>query len=351
MPELETENQPFLHILDEVYRTGKTFQSFGSQVRIVQNGVMTDNYYNITYSPLFDAQDQVYAILDIAIDVTEEIKARKQAEESEVLYRNLSEELENRVQQRTQELEQANQDLKRSNENLQQFAYVASHDLQEPLRKIQSFSELLNEQYGTQLGGEGNDLLQRIASAGARMSTLIKDLLTYSRLAIRQQSFGLVSLDAIVASVLSTLEWTIEQRRAHFELDELPIINGDESQLGQLFQNLLSNALKFTPMGQVPHIKVRCHKLAASELPLETRLAGTATFFYQISVSDQGVGFDTKYLDRIFQVFQRLHGKKEFPGTGVGLAICQRVVENHGGGITAVSKPGEGATFFVYLPG
>ncbi|WP_420148865.1 PAS domain-containing sensor histidine kinase [Spirosoma sp.] len=350
MPELVTENQPFLHILDDVYTSGKTFQTYGSLVKIVRNGVMTHNYYNFTYSPLLDADDRVYAILDIAIDVTEGIKARQETEESEARYRALSEELESRVQQRTQEVVQANQDLKRSNENLQQFAYIASHDLQEPLRKIQSFSTLLKEQFGDELGEGGQDLLQRMSSAGARMSTLIKDLLAYSRISTRQQIFGLVSLNAILANVLNTLEWDIQQREARIEVDDLPTIKGDESQLGQLFQNLLSNALKFTPAGKAPQIQVRCCRLNANELPTDAKLTSQASLLYQISVSDQGIGFDTKYLDRIFQVFQRLHGRNEFPGTGVGLAICQRVVENHGGAITATSRPNEGATFCVYLP-
>ncbi|MBD2755117.1 PAS domain-containing sensor histidine kinase [Spirosoma validum] len=350
MPELITENQPFLQILDDVYTLGKTFQTFGAQVKIVQNGVMTHNYYNFTYSPLFDADGHVYAILDIAIDVTEAIRARQETEESEARYRALSEELENRVRQRTQEVLQINQDLKRSNENLQQFAYVASHDLQEPLRKIQSFSTLLNDQFGDELGDAGKDLLRRMSAAGARMSTLIKDLLTYSRVATRQQIFGLVSLDKIMANVLTTLEWDIQQRGARIDINELPVIKGDESQLGQLFQNLLSNALKFTPGSETPQIQIMCFPRDISELPAEIQLSSHASRFYQISVSDQGVGFDVKYLDRIFQVFQRLHARNEFPGTGVGLAICQRVVENHGGGITANSKPGEGATFHVFLP-
>lgn len=350
MPELVSEDQPFLRILDDVYTSGKTFQTFGSQVKIVQHGVMTDNYYNFTYSPLFDADGQVYAILDIAIDVTEQIKARQKVEDSEARYRTLSEELESRVQQRTQELLLANQDLKRSNDNLQQFAYIASHDLQEPLRKIQSFSSLLHDQYGDQLGESGRDFLGRMAAAGERMSTLIKDLLTYSRISTRQQVFGQVSLEAIVAGVLNTLEWDIEQRQAQISVAPLPLVRGDQSQLNQLFQNLISNGLKFTPAGQIPQIQITSNECDRSQLPKEVRPTNEARSFHQISVRDGGIGFNTKYLDRIFQVFQRLHGKSEYPGTGVGLAICQRVVENHGGGITASSTPGQGATFCIYLP-
>ncbi|RRB04204.1 ATP-binding response regulator [Larkinella rosea] len=270
--------------------------------------------------------------------------------DSEARYRQLSKELDEQVQQRTAELQALVIDLQRSNDNLQQFAYIASHDLQEPLRKIQSFSGILQQQFGPELGETGQDMLLRMASAGERMSTLIRDLLTYSRISTRQQVFGPVSLESIVSKVLSTLDWTISQRNAQIEVGHLPVVKGDETQLGQLVQNLLSNALKFTPENQTPRISIQSTERNAADLPPGIRPTSTATRFFEISVSDQGIGFNIKYLDRIFQVFQRLHGKSEYPGTGVGLAICQRVVGNHGGAITATSELGKGATFFVYLP-
>ncbi|GAB3930604.1 hypothetical protein GCM10028804_40970 [Larkinella terrae] len=270
--------------------------------------------------------------------------------DSEARYRQLSKDLDEQVQQRTAELQALVMDLQRSNDNLQQFAYIASHDLQEPLRKIQSFSGILQQQFGPELGETGQDMLLRMASAGERMSTLIRDLLTYSRISTRQQAFGPVSLGGIVSKVLSTLDWIISQRNAQIEVGHLPVVKGDETQLGQLFQNLLSNALKFTPVNQTPRISIQCAERDATDLPPGIRPTSSATRFFEISVSDQGIGFNIKYLDRIFQVFQRLHGKGDYPGTGVGLAICQRVVGNHGGAITATSEPGQGATFFVYLP-
>lgn len=351
-PELLSENQPFLTILDQVYRTGKTHQTTGTLVKIIRQGVLTDNYYNITYSPLFDQAGLVYAVLGIGIDITSQFQAQQALADSEQRYRLLASELETRVVERTQELQRVNQDLVRSNDNLQQFAYVASHDLQEPLRKIQSFSTLLKQQLGDDQDTSVHDLLQRIGAAGARMSMLIKDLLAYSRIATRQQAFGPIPLAKVINNALDTLSLVIQERGAQISVQDLPIVNGDESQLGQLFQNLLSNAIKFTPADQTPRINVEYARVEASALPEEIRPtpAKAVPFYHQISVSDQGIGFDTKYLDRIFQVFQRLHGKAQFPGTGVGLAICQRVVQNHGGSITASSTPDEGAIFYVYLP-
>ncbi|GAB3754322.1 hypothetical protein GCM10028817_21000 [Spirosoma pomorum] len=272
--------------------------------------------------------------------------------------------LENEVRKRTQELASANQevsqfneqlqtsisDLKRSNDNLQQFAYVASHDLQEPLRKIQSFSDLLVQQLGEQIDDSSKDYLLRITSAVERMSILIKDLLAYSRIATRQQTFGLVSLKAITDRVIAMLDWSIQQTRAQITVDELPIVQGDESQLGQLMQNLLTNALKFVQPDQAPNVHIRYTKRSLTELPSLVQPTRITSFYHQISIEDQGIGFDTKYLDRIFQVFQRLHGRNQFSGTGIGLAICQRVVENHGGAITAESQLDKGTTFHVYLP-
>ncbi|GAB3710911.1 hypothetical protein GCM10027592_48010 [Spirosoma flavus] len=270
--------------------------------------------------------------------------------ESEQRYRLLAEQLEYRVDKRTDELVLANQDLQRSNDNLQQFAYVASHDLQEPLRKIQSFSTLLRAEYANQLAGNGLELLERMQKAGERMSTLIRDLLTYSRISTRQQSFDLVSLSDILTGVLITFDWQIEQTGAQIQFDELPMVKGDTIQLSQLFQNLIGNALKFVAPGQSPLVQIRYSQCSLNALPAQVKPGIEVATYHQISVADQGVGFDVKYLERIFQVFQRLHGRNEFSGTGVGLAICQRVVENHGGAITATSILGQGTTFWVYLP-
>ncbi|QKZ15111.1 PAS domain-containing protein [Spirosoma sp. KUDC1026] len=291
--------------------------------------------------------DEVCARLIIAVDRAEAEQALLQSEQR---YRLLSEELEHRVDQRTQELTQANEDLRRSNDNLQQFAYVASHDLQEPLRKIQQFGDLLLQQPTQPLDEQSSYLLQRMVDAGSRMSRLVSDLLTFSRIKTQQETFDEVSLQQIMARVLDTLDLAIDQAGAQVEIPVLPRIKGDATQLGQLFQNLLSNALKFRRAATAPLIVIRCEVVAASTLPQDVVPSRMSTHYYRIEVIDNGIGFESKYRDRIFRVFQRLHGKNEYAGTGIGLAICQRVVENHGGAITANSEPGLGATFSVFLP-
>ncbi|GAB3702245.1 hypothetical protein GCM10027592_31430 [Spirosoma flavus] len=253
-----------------------------------------------------------------------------------------------------QTLEVANVDLLRSNQNLEQFAYIASHDLQEPLRKIQQFGDLLQGQYGDALG-EGAVYLKRMQAAASRMSVLIKDLLAFSRIATSQAITHPVSLPEVVQQVLEDLSVVVQESGAQIELGKLPTVQGDRLQLGQLFQNLLSNALKFrrtNATGQLmsPQIAVRAHQVAKGELPISVKPTRDVETYHLIEVEDNGIGFEAKYVDRIFQVFQRLHGKNEFAGTGVGLAIVQKVVTNHGGAVTASGQPNQGARFCIYLP-
>ncbi len=286
----------------------------------------------------------------IARDITERKQVEEVLKESEARFRTLSTELDQLVEQRTQQLRSSVQDLQRSNDNLQQFAYVASHDLQEPLRKIQSFGDILQRQYGEQIGEGGNDFLNRMQKSASRMSTLIRDLLTYSRISTQQDSSSPVVLGKVIEIVLNDLDLIIQETGAVVEVDPLPTVQGDRSQLGQLFQNLINNAIKFRQPNQPPHITITCTTLAATKLPSSVRPTREAPAYYCIEVTDNGIGFDEKYADRIFQVFQRLHGKSQYAGTGIGLAICEKVAANHGGAITATSKPGQGASFSIYLP-
>ena len=283
----------------------------------------------------FTEKGQPYKLSGTARDITEQ--------------RRVQQELERKVAERTQQLEASVRDLERSNQNLQQFAYVASHDLQEPLRKIQSFGSILVQQYAKQLG-EGTDLLERMQTSASRMSILIQDLLSFSRISTKQEATATVSLTKVVNNVLLDLELRIQETRAAIEVAPLPNVLGDASQLGQLFQNLLTNALKFTQTSINPQISVSSQLVEAADLPPTVRPTRPARAYHRIDVADNGIGFDEKYLDRIFQVFQRLHGRNQYPGTGVGLAICEKVAANHGGGITATGHPGKGATFSVFLP-
>jgi PAS domain S-box-containing protein len=615
MPELES--QPFLQILDQVYTTGNTYKSFGTQVDIVQHGVMTHNFYDITYSPVLDADGNVYAVLDIAIDVTERVRVERQVEESQmqllalfeqspvgiaiihkdelkftmanpfygklvgrqpqqivgkpllealpeingqgfdkllkevidtgipfiskeqpvnisydgllqtiyvdlayqpqrnvqgniigvlvvateltqqvlsrkkieetetflrgaielaelgtysidlqtgvldysdrlkqwfgvqkedvitfekvyaaicqedlpavvaavdgaiapgsdglynmeytmdaqktgatrilhaqgkVLYddnglprtmigtaqdvtaqRKINLALERQVQERTEELEAINEELaaineeyiatneeladsnnllQQSNVNLQQFAYVASHDLQEPLRKIQSLGDLLVARYAETLG-DGLTYLQRMQGAARRMSELIEDLLAFSHVTSQNGVLTTVSLTGVVDQILNDLELAITESSALITVNDLPDLKGDKTQLGQLFLNLISNALKFRKPGAIPVVAIIGQIISSSQLPPSISISRTAGTYHKIDITDNGIGFEQQYADRIFQLFQRLHGRSQYPGTGIGLAICERVVANHGGGITVTSQPGKGTRFTVFLP-
>ncbi|QMW03617.1 sensor histidine kinase [Spirosoma foliorum] len=254
-----------------------------------------------------------------------------------------------KLEQSQRELESTVRELNRSNEDLSQFAYIASHDLQEPLRKIQQFGDLLQTR-NNELSGDSRTYLGRMQSAANRMSVLIKDLLSFSRLSTRREAPVPVALTALINNCLENLSLPIEETQAQIHIHTLPIIEGEASQLGQLFQNLLSNALKFHQQDVPPQIHIQSQEIASADLPDTIKPARQSSLYHRIEVRDNGIGFDEKYLDRIFQVFQRLHGKNEFEGTGVGLAICQKVANNHGGAITATSQPGEGSTFQVYLP-
>jgi PAS domain S-box-containing protein len=236
-------------------------------------------------------------------------------------------------------LEQADK-LARSNAELEQFAYVASHDLQEPLRKIQAFGDRLKTKYETGLGPEGLDYLSRMQNAAARMQVLIQDLLSLSRVTSNSKPFASVDLGDVARTVVSDLEMRIQDAGGQVDIGALPVIFGDRGQMAQLIQNLIGNGIKFRKPGEKPVVKI------SSEIhPLANGASG-----WQITVQDNGIGFDEKYRDRIFQIFQRLHGRAEYEGTGIGLAICRKIVDRHSGAITANSTPGAGAKFVILLP-
>ena len=260
-----------------------------------------------------------------------------------------------------QELETLVVDLQRSNANLEQFAYVASHDLQEPLRKIQAFGDIIRTKYAPIIGSDGADLIERMQAAAARMQVLIKDVLAYSRIATKRDAIGPVDLNELVAGVVGDLETAIADQEATLTVDPLPTITGDASQLRQLFQNLLSNALKFIKPRVAPGetsasaernalVRVTVRTIRGSDAGITIPPGDNGRLFHLIEITDNGIGFESHYAERIFQVFQRLHNRSNYSGTGIGLAIVKKVVENHNGHIQAVGRPGEGATFRILLP-
>jgi signal transduction histidine kinase len=237
--------------------------------------------------------------------------------------------------------------LESSNKELQDFASVASHDLQEPLRKIQAFSDRLRSKCAGALEDQGRDYLDRIQNAAGRMQTLINDLLTYARVATKARPFVTTDLVSVTREVVSDLEARIEQVNGRVEVGELPSVEADPLQVRQLMQNLIGNSLKYKRTDVAPVVSIYGHHL--TEAPSKTPSAPPGRYC-QILVEDNGIGFEEVYSEKIFTIFQRLHGRTEYEGTGVGLAVCRKIVERHGGTITARSTPGKGSTFMVTLP-
>lgn len=269
-----------------------------------------------------------------------------------VLYRLLEQELAHR--QRTEDQLRAYEaqlrgqirQLETSNEELERFAFVASHDLQEPLRKIQSFANLITDRYSNLFDGDSLLFMGKISNSAERMSKLIKDLLNFSRISNQQEAFQVVPLGDIVQRILDDQELRIKGLDVQVEVGTLPTVQAVTSQMDHLFNNLISNALKFTRPGVQPLLRIQAR-------PIDKKEYGSLhpdLNYFEIAIEDNGIGFDEKYIDHIFKVFQRLHGKSAFEGTGIGLAICKRIVMSHHGYITARSQPNEGATFIVVLP-
>jgi PAS domain S-box-containing protein len=254
-----------------------------------------------------------------------------------------------------QELLLKTQKLEASNVELQKFAFVASHDLREPLRKIITFGSMLEREYKDTLGEKGNLYLQKMTGASLRMQKLIDDILDFSKLTVNPRAFTKVKLNDVVSQVLSDMEVATTKANANIQVSQLPEIEGNASQLGQLFQNLISNAVKFTKPGEAPVIRIHAKYVDATNLPKDFLKdhqfhLSMNKKYCQVFVEDKGIGFDEAYLDKIFLIFQRLHDRTEYEGTGVGLAVCKKVVDLHNGYITAYSKLGEGATFVFILP-
>lgn len=299
-------------------------------------------------APMRSREGRPMGVIATFQDVTRQRNLQRQREEllgkvkayaTELEQANLT--LEKRVRERTRELSEAHAELKahaaeleRTNEDLQDFAFVASHDLQEPLRKIQTFGDRLKFSCKDSLGSAGLDYLTRMESSAKRMRTLLDGLLSYSKITTKANPFTASDLTILAEHALSDLDIAVEQAKAKVTVEKLPVVAADQTQMRQVFQNLISNALKYSDKDRLP----------------EVRIYGEVNSDYcRVFVEDNGIGFDEKYLDRIFKPFQRLHGKGVYEGTGMGLAICRKIVERHGGTITARSTPGQGSTFIITM--
>jgi signal transduction histidine kinase len=336
MPELG--DQPFLELLDNVFKTGLTYSGKEEKAMLFRNGKLEASYYNYTYKALRNAAGEIYGIHHMAHEVTDTVIAKERLLETEKKFR---EELEFKIRERTQELE-------RSNDELQQFAYVASHDLQEPLRKIATFSELLQKTLGD-ISPTSRDYLNRISKSTLRMLGLIKDVLNYSRVTRRDAIFKTVRLNDILNDVLNDYELLIAEKRATIEVEDLPQIQGIPTQINQLFNNLLSNSLKFSDDHRDLRITIRCRPLSTEELISHPELNSSLTYV-KMEWEDNGIGFEQHYAEQVFEIFERLNSQKEYAGSGIGLAICKRIVTNHDGKISSTSNYGKGTTFHIYLP-
>ncbi|WP_276374634.1 ATP-binding protein [Chryseolinea sp. H1M3-3] len=335
LPELK--DQVVKNLLDDVMATGIPHEGNQLEIFLNRQGKREKTYFNFVYHPLREEDECITGVIVVCFEVTELVNAKKKTEKSEAM-------LEEKVRERTLELETKNNLLLKANTELEQFAYVASHDLQEPLRKIRTFSSILQRNFPE------NELskkyFEKIHSASNRMGQLIKDVLNYSRLSGQVVSYEPVDLNKTLADVLIDFELLIEERNAQIISEELPTINAVELQLRQLFGNLVSNALKFSNGN--PFLKISSRTIMREEVA-KYHLQANNESYVEIKFADNGIGFDPVYAEQIFVIFQRLHDK-ETTGTGIGLALCKKIVENHHGHIRAESSPGEGTMFFIYLP-
>jgi PAS domain S-box-containing protein len=286
-----------------------------------------DKHFENFYIPLKDRNDKVYGVLLISHDNTAIIEAAE------------------KLGNTNRELEEKNLALERSNKELESFSYVASHDLQEPLRKIRTFSGLA--QKNMQNERETKKYFKKIDSSAERMSDLIKAVLNYSRLSKRDEHFVKTDLNQILKNVKADYELLIEEKKAIIKSNKLPVITGVPLQLNQLFSNLIGNSIKFSE--KKPVIKISARIIEADKMPLHPDIR-PGNSYAELIFKDNGIGFEQQYSDQIFTIFKRLHGNQSYSGTGIGLALCKKIVENHRGFIAVQSEPGNGAEFFIYLP-
>ncbi|OXB10707.1 PAS domain-containing sensor histidine kinase [Flavobacterium reichenbachii] len=461
IPELK--GQPFADILHDVYQTGETYYGRSMPADLEINGVLSTHYFDFTYTPIRDSKGEIYGIMNIAINITNQVIASKKLDETrialagaielaelatwridiatgfivcstrfkhwlgldthnthkdevfnliadthrqkvidsieetlkpgssdfydyefpiinkltgqvriihanaQVIYgkdnapeclsgtaqdvtkeRELKEELKFKVKERTQELHAANAELEINNQELKQFAYIASHDLQEPVRKISVFTEML--QNNLEKNPQKVQMyIDKIINSTKRMENLIKDVLGFSQLSSASKNFESVNLNDIVKEIINDFDLTIEQKNASLFFNNLPVIEAIPLQMSQLFGNLISNALKYSKPDMAPIISITSEKLSESNKHILAPELNAGEYV-KIEIKDNGIGFSQNYAEQIFNIFQRLHGKDEFAGTGIGLAMCRKILHNHNGKITAASEESVGTTFTIIIP-
>lgn len=324
----------FSAVLENVFETGVKFTSVEHEMVLIRDGVAERIFANFEYIPVTDINNKVNKVIILAIEVTHQVETFRK--------------IENAVAERTKELAETNINLKRSNSELEQFAYIASHDLQEPIRKISTFLEMLHSNL-EHINPVAEKYFSKISSATTRMTTLIRDVLAYSQVTQHTDNFTTVDLQLVFQSILVDFELIIEEKNAIIEVHNLPVIQAMPSQMIQLFSNLLSNSLKFTRENHDPVIKVTGSPATENQIIAHPQLLLDKKY-YCIEFSDNGIGFDQEYTDRIFKIFQRLHNKNDYEGTGIGLSICRKIVQTHMGHISVNSEVNKGTKFTILLP-
>jgi PAS domain S-box-containing protein len=296
----------------------------------------------------YDQNNQPEKLVGTIRDITSEKNSQRELQESEQQFRLLADSMERQVRERTFELEIKNSELKKMNAELESFAYISSHDLQEPLRKIQILSSFVIEKDYDSLSETAKEYFNRMQAAAKRMQILIADLLTYSRTGASERVYELTDLTGLVMQVVTELKEIIEEKSAIIEMEPLGSLIIIPFQFRQLMHNLISNSLKFSKKGLTPRIQITAERFSPDQLI--TSILGYSTHYCRIRIADNGIGFEPEYKERIFEVFQRLHNRHEYAGTGIGLAIVKKIVENHNGVIQATAEPDSGAIFDIYIP-
>lgn len=306
------------------------FTAIKSQTRLRSKEEGNYLWHQVSVSPFKNDKDELQYWIGYMVDI------HAQKAFAETLQDNIElKETQKQLRENQEAMAGYIAELNRSNQELQQFAYVASHDLQEPVRKLMFYSDYLLQKYGGVIDRKGTDFLSNMQSGAQRMRALIQDLLTFSQIDKQTIEFSPVDLNQVAAEAMQDLEITIEEKKAKLDIEKLPVIQGDKGMMRQLFENIISNSIKYSNPDTLPMIQIRCSRQNGSHV---------------IAFKDNGIGFNEKYLPQMFTLFQRLHNKSEYEGTGLGLAICRKIIEMHRGTIWAEGSEGVGATFYISLP-